>query len=153
MKKISLLLGLVSLLLLFGSCEKFADRWYFIRVENNSSYPIYYHAAYILPDTMLSVNKPDWLRRVAPGEMREFYDHEIGDPKFERMYNERLTLFILDESVVDTCDWRYIRENNMILRRYEFLIKELYADNGRNVFYPPDERMKDIKMYPPYGSK
>jgi hypothetical protein len=142
----------VMLLLLLTSCEKLVPMRQAIYVRNNSSQTIYYYAEYILPDTMLSVNKPRWLKEIAPGGIREFYDNEVNDKEFKRLDSgERITVFILDKNVVDTYEWEYIRENNMVLRRYEFLIKELYADNGRNVIYPPDERMKDIKMYPPYG--
>jgi hypothetical protein len=150
-RNIKIIFSTIILLLLLGSCEKLIPVYYTIRVRNNSNQAIYYYAEYILPDTMLSINKPRWLGKVNPGGKDEFYDNDVNDEKFKRMENERITLFVLDKNVVDTYEWEYIRENNMILRRYEFLIKELYADNGRNVFYPPDERMKDIRMYPPYG--
>ena len=149
MKK-NILLLLLGMFLLFGSCEKLIPTYYSIRVHNNSDQTIYYYAEYILPDTTLSINKPRWLYKVNPGKADEFYDSDVNDEKFKRMKNERITLFVLDKNVVDTYEWEYIRENNMILRRYEFLIKELYAGN---VFYPPDWRMENIKMYPPYGGE
>ena len=50
--------------------------------------------------------------------------------EFKRLRNERITLFVLDKSVVDTYEWEYIRENNMILKRYEFNWQELQEMGG-----------------------
>ena len=125
-------------MLLGGSCEKLIPHWYAIDVENRSSQTIYYYAAYILPDTLLPVNKPDWLKKVGTRQRRLFYDREVGDLKFKRLSNgERITLFILDEKVVNTCEWGYIRENNLILKRYEFNGDECNKMNAV-VTYPYD---------------
>jgi len=89
------------------------DKAYLIRVRNNSNQSVYYYTEYILPDTMLSVNKPHWLREVPSGQQREFYDTEVNDKKFKRLKSgERITLFILDKDIVETHKWEYIREND-----------------------------------------
>ncbi len=130
-----MLLFLFGTVLLLGSCEKLMNVKHLIYFENKSNQTIYYYAEYILPDTMLSVNKPHWLKKVAPGQIREFYDSEVNDKEFKRLRNERITLFVLDKSVVDTYEWEYIRENNMILKRYEFNWQEL-QEMGGSVIYP-----------------
>jgi hypothetical protein len=135
MKK-NILLFLFGMLLLLGSCEKLMPGRQAIYVRNNSSRTIYYYAEYILPDTMLSVNKPRWLKEVAPGGIREFYDSEVNDKEFKRLDSgERITVFILDKTTVNTYKWEYIRENNMILKRYEFNEEERKAMGGK-VIYP-----------------
>ena len=135
---IKVIFSAVILLLLFGGCEKLIPHRYSIRVQNYSDQTIYYYAAYILPDTLLPVNKPHWLKKVNPGQRREFSDKEVGDLKFKRLDNgERITLFILDEKVVNTCEWEFIRENYMILRRYEFNGDDYNKTDGR-ITYPYD---------------
>ena len=120
------------------------DKAYLIRVRNNSNQSVYYYTEYILPDTMLSVNKPHWLREVPSGQQREFYDTEVNDKKFKRLKSgERITLFILDKDIVETHKWEYIRENDMTLKRYEFNYQELIKMGGSIVYpYPSLGRLR-----------
>jgi len=135
MKKVCLLLGFV---LLLTACP--IDKGELIWVKNNSNQTIVVTAGYILPDTLLpekyrrlvtiSVNKSDYIE--------ESYVEGVG---FQRMKNgERLTLFVLSKDSVDNYSWEYIRENNVVLKRYEFNWAELemMGDGGKNrtVTYP-----------------
>ena len=126
MKKVLLLL---FIMLLTAGCdelmEKFVQIHYFIIFRNYSNQTVYFYAEYILPDTLPSTNRPRWIKEVASGKKKEFSDYDVNDREFKRMKNERLTLFVLDKRVVDTYDWEYIRENNMILKRYEFFSHEV----------------------------
>jgi len=122
-------------LLLTGCLEWFADKAYFIRIINNSSRTIYVCADYILPDTLLPVNKP-YLAEIKPKSKGNLHGFQFNDDAFKRLQNERLTIFILDKNDVDTFSWDYLRENNIVLKRYEGNGKELPHDNGLNIYYP-----------------
>ena len=45
--------------------------------------------------------------------------------------------------------WETVREDYIILQRYDLSIAELEKLNW-TIYYPPAEAMKDIYMYPPY---
>ena len=45
--------------------------------------------------------------------------------------------------------WETVREDYIILQRYDLSIAELEKLNW-TIYYPPTEAMKDFYMYPPY---
>lgn len=57
--------------------------------------------------------------------------------------------FFLDKDVVDNVPWETVREDYMILQRYDLSIADLEKLNW-TIYYQPTEAMKDIYMYPPY---
>jgi hypothetical protein len=65
---------------------------------------------------------------------------------------EYISIFIFDanfmEQNINNEDFM-IRES-MALQRYDLTLEDLNSLNW-TIFYPPNERMKDVKMYPPYG--
>ena len=65
---------------------------------------------------------------------------------------ETVFIFVLDEEVVATMPWNIIQKDYLILRRYDLTPEDLQLLDWE-VPYPPDERMKNMKMYPPYGSE
>ncbi|MDR1667431.1 MAG: hypothetical protein LBS03_07060 [Bacteroidales bacterium] len=137
MKK--LIIVIVNILLL-NSCEYFAETSYGIGIKNNSNQIIYAYADYILPDTVLSVERPKYLIEVPFGEKYStlIYDRYVNDPKFARLEaGERITVFILCKDSVDMLPWAHLRIHNIILKRYEFNDEELMAvGNGYDIYYP-----------------
>jgi hypothetical protein len=140
MKRMFLII--ISLFLLNTGCddliEKIVPIRYAIRVYNNSNIDIYYYSIYILPDTLLPTDKPKYLIEVPSDEMKEFYDFMVDDPKFTRLdAGDRISIFILSKAIVDTKDWKEIREKNMILERYEYNTEELMnIGYGYRIYYP-----------------
>jgi hypothetical protein len=140
MKKMFLII--ISLFLLNTGCndliEKIVPLKYIIHVYNNSNIDIYYYPTYILPDTLLPANKPQYLREVPSGGVKEFYDFMVDDPKFTRLdAGEQISIFILSKAIVDTHDWTEICKKNMILTRYEFNTEELKnIGYGYRIYYP-----------------
>jgi len=92
------------------------------------------YAIYILPDTALSVQKPDNLKTIPAGELKDIYDFEVGDNKFKRLKNERITIFVLSTDVVNSLPWDTIRDKYIVLKRYEITENDLVVDGA--VFYP-----------------
>jgi len=47
---------------------------------------------------------------------------------------------------------KYVPFDSVFLQRYDLTIRDLDILDW-TLSYPPDERMKNIKMYPPYGGE
>ena len=96
------------------------------------------------PDTAVSEVRVGFLFKKGKEETYS-YNYDYGNEP-----TETLCLFIFDADTFDIYDWKEIQDGYKILKRYDIS----YDDIKRLKFqisYPPDERMKDIKMYPPYG--
>lgn len=63
---------------------------------------------------------------------------------------DTLCLFIVDKAIVDTIPWKKIHDENIILKRYDIAITDFVRLNWE-ITYPPNEAMKNIKMFPAYG--
>jgi hypothetical protein len=122
-------------ILLLSSCEYFAEHRYSLRILNASNETLYCCAVYVLPDTLLPENRPDEFKILNPLYESELRDYEVRNRKFKRLQNERLSLFILSKDSVDLLSWSYIRKSNLILKRYEFDMRE-YSEMGGIIVYP-----------------
>ena len=60
-----------------------------------------------------------------------------------------MSVFIFDSEILENIEWKEIRDNYMILKRYDLSLEDLQKLDF-TLYYPPTEEMKDIKMYPPY---
>ena len=78
----------------------------------------------------------------------------ISRRKVDGKKYDTLKLFIFDYAKIMSLDIGVgpftIPCDSVLLQRYDLTIKDL-DKIGWTLTYPPDERMKDIKMYPPYG--
>jgi hypothetical protein len=134
MKKVVFLL--FCLTFLFIACPM--DREGGFDIKNKSNQIIVITAGYILPDTLLPEN-PKFLKTIPIGQSHIIYGSNVGDKYLQRMENgERITLFVLSKDSVDNHSWEYLRENNVILKRYEFNMEELknMGGGGYLVNYP-----------------
>jgi len=130
MKKIYLIFFVLTVLLM--GCPM--DIRYYIRIRNKSTQTIYVCADFVLPDTLLPIQKP-YLVEIESNKIGNIQGYNIDDPKFEKFSKEKLTIFILDKNAVDTCSWEYLRENNLVLKRYEGKTED-FSDNGVTINYP-----------------
>ena len=62
---------------------------------------------------------------------------------------DTIRVFVFDSEKYNETDWSTIRDQYLILLRYDFTKAELDA-LGWLIAYPPTPEMKDIKMWPPY---
>jgi len=148
MKKIKLILLLFTLLAL-TACPKVDYKHDFMFI-NNAGHDIYvylkvpYEGDFIYPDTTIAYVRCGALFK--------------SGASFAYTYNYRenemdtLILFIFDADVFNTYSWEEIRDEYKILQRYDIKFGSIKALEY-NISYPPDERMKNMKMYPPYRSE
>ena len=63
--------------------------------------------------------------------------------------NKVLSIYVFSQDEVQEIGWESIFKNNQFLVRYDLTKKDLNKLKGKLCF-PPDEKMKEVRMYPPY---
>lgn len=127
-----------------------------IRIRNNSSKTIYVAEGVWYPDTMsifgIAHGIPE-SHEISSGGVNEdvfwmfdFWEDAFGD--VNAIKSDTIIVFILDGKA-RTLPAKEIPQT--IIQRYDIGLKDLQRTNWL-LTYPPSESMKDIKMWPPYGS-
>ena len=155
MKKIPLITSFSLLLFILG-CEHKRYEYY---MYNNADYDIFFgygfeYATYIYPDTLFDILhnyrliKSHSLNVDYPGEPLE----EIISLTTPR---DTVSIFYFHADTINKYPWEIIRRDYKILRRYDLSPQDICTLKDHQgipeIPYPPDERMKNMKMYPPYG--
>ena len=65
-------------------------------------------------------------------------------------YTDTVFVYIFDAELIENTPWEVIARDYLVLKRYDLTLEDLNSLNW-NIPYPPDERMKNMKMWPPYG--
>jgi len=144
--KIFILL-LVSLTL--TACPK--ERSLGFMFSNNSDVDVYIYLGVIerefggslYPDTAISR-----LRVGIPFRSGQSFSYEYN----YELKDNILCLFIFDAKVFHTYSWEEIKEGYKILKRYDLSREDIRRLNHLIVF-PPDERMRNVKMFPPFNQE
>lgn len=149
MKKIFLF---SNLFLLFSQCGNDGLARY-IDFYNNSGNPVCFYMPWergiYYPDTVLPEKNPE------PYKFDERWSFNFGNPGmnenqlFATFPTDTLSVFFFDPDVLSTYEWEIIRREYKILVRYDFSHEDLKKLDWR-IDYPPTEKMKNMKMYPPY---
>jgi len=87
-----------------------------------------------------------------PNTVKEFLLYIPWEEAFEDVYGNNILFYVFDATVLETVPWEQVKKEYLVLQRYDLSLQNL-IDLNWTLSYPPDERMKDIKMYPPYGSE
>ena len=163
-KIVRLFLIIIFCVLLFQACPM-DHGTIFLSLENNSNDTL---AVYIAdgsltayPDTLLPNNHNDVrLGGVPKGNMTfDIYSYKSGGSQEKFVKKNTISIFILDcnnAMNVKGLNWDYIWQEMNYGKRFLWRYDLSFNDIERLNFllsYPPDERMKDMKMWPPYGSE
>jgi len=140
----------IAIIFIAAGCPYLVESVDLITIQNYSNDTIRYYASYIYPDTSMSNSKPR-LIRINPQNFG-FLDSKKDWEKVLTPPNDTVSIFFLSESVVNTYDWDEVRNKYLILKRYDLSLDDLKLLKW-TIHYPPTEEMKDMKMYPPYGSE
>jgi len=145
MKRLKIL-ALLFILWTFVAC----DYYHGFDFENNSTRDVYiylgiekYTGGLSYPDTAVSRVRVGTLFRQG-----ESFSYSYSTRKEDPWVNT-LSLYIFDADTFNMYDWEEIKDGYKILQRYDISPENLKALKYK-ISYPPDERMKNIKMYPPY---
>jgi len=150
-------------MLLFSGCRDLLPNYYDINYSNGTAHDIYYCALDhqgkemngIYPDTTITFNE----RWIATIKAHSYVITNIGISPVEDLFknspSDTLSVFYFHPDTVAKYSWEEIRQGYKILRRYDLSLEDIYTLYNKSgvpeIPYPPDERMKNMKMYPPYG--
>jgi hypothetical protein len=158
MKKVYSIISIAVLLCMASKCELVMDYDYPLYIQNNSDAHICFYIALggnggiMYPDTALFFNK-EILIDIKP---KTTYPNGRSSPIEELFYfiNDTLSIYFFNKDTLDTYSWEIIQYDYKILHRYDLSLEDIYTlteKKGPVIPYPPSEKMKDMKMYPPYG--
>lgn len=130
--------------------------------ENRSNISLYFQLGSglvynnICPDTLLP-DKP-FGHVINPFEQIVIINMDANEwQAYFKGGGDTTCIFIIERDTLSKYDWKDVRENYRILKRYDLSIKDLtILENSRGIpviVYPPYEIMKGMKMYPPYEQK
>ena len=111
-----------------------------LKILNNSNDTLFYYIEYraigdtLLPDfSIFPDEQAKELNTIEPLSTKE--DNDAFVKAFDRLENKVLMLFIFDKEVVDNVPWDTIREEYMVLKRYDLSLQDLEGNNW-TVAYP-----------------
>ena len=160
----SILFSMV-LLITCSSCERWLQKHYSLHIKNNSYFDTYcyFYLAWqggpdgvVYPDTLLYFDKSE-LVFIKNGDY--FRTSRSASPIIDwvaSLPKDTLSIFYFQADTINKYSWEEIRHDYKVLCRYDLSsedIRLLYDKYGiPEIPYPPTAAMKNMKMYPPYGS-
>jgi hypothetical protein len=133
---------------------------YDIKFTNNTETDVYVFIAYGLggyynmtyPDTTIYFSKVD--RRINfHSDIKEAF-WATPEEILDRISSDTLSVYYFHPDTLNVYTWEIIQRDYKILRRYDLSIEDIHKFLNKNnvpeIPYPPDDRMKNMKMYPPY---
>ena len=168
MKKLAYIFYCISLLSTIYSCTYDTDteyRHYHIQFKNNTETTIWIDRSRYYPDTAIALYtrdpRVDKNSAVSPLEnstsalwSRSFYESAFGIKIYENgdtVGFDTLIVFVFNDDTLARYGWQTVRENYLVHQRYDLSLDDLRRLNWQ-LYFPPKESMRDIKMWPPYGT-
>jgi hypothetical protein len=162
MKFVKYIFILCSILLLQGCPIK--PRYEVFLLENNSNNPLTVRAVFpvegelspmaLYPDTSIALGGIPITFTIKPNSTEPPYYMPMQMKKTRSEYVfakiDTLCVFIIHRDTSSKYNIYDLNRTYNILQRYDVSLENMEKLEWQLV-YPPDERMKDIKMYPPYN--
>ena len=156
-------------LILFGftcnRCSNWVEKHYPLQIANNSNIDIAYyfylawqggHDGVVYPDTLLSFNQSELVAIKSGKQYKTYFSHVPITDWISSLPRDTLSVFYFHTDTLAKYKWDEIKERYKVLRRYDLSIEDINIlhnkDGVPEIPYPPDERMKNMKMYPPYDN-
>lgn len=157
---IRLIITIVFISLFLHSCVM--DRVYYYNVKNNADYTITVSQLYkmqlqghehLYPDTTLPQEAEFYPWNTAnTGQYAMVWEQRQKlETIMERECVDTICVFVFKTEQVQHYDWDSIRSNYLILQRYDLSPADVDLLYDKLCF-PPSEAMKNIHMWPPYGT-
>lgn len=160
--KHSIVIGIAFCLTLSG-CESWMEEHLgrtIVDFQNNAEYEISVYSILIPPYSLHTIIYPDTnlpfaiprVVDVKAGDYQTIYDSRTNLEDFYKEYStDTISLFVFSTELMHTAGWDSIRNFYAVLQRYDISLNDF-----RSMFYhptfPPTEEMRNIKMWPPYGT-
>src|SRR5690606_31507629 len=82
---------------------------------------------------------------------KQYFDELRGKGGVEdiQYLGDTLSFVIFDIDTLEKYSWDIVKKNYMVLQRHDLSIYDLQKLDY-TLYYPPNEAMRNMKMYPPY---
>jgi hypothetical protein len=157
--KIYILTACMSFLFLALTCYRESDNCHVtINLRNDSNMRIYIKVEGFYPKTYIHFDVTGKeAHEVNPGDInnkglkaRSCYEDALRYNSYNSYFPaDTIMVFVYDAELVENTPWERVEREYLILKRYDLSLQDLQNLNWL-LTYPPDERMKNMKMYPPY---
>jgi hypothetical protein len=159
-------IGKILILFTFTSCCDENQVNYGLFITNNSIEVVgcYFYLVWeggnegiVYPDTTLVSLRTDEVIKIKAGQTYRGTRHSFPVTEWIlSLPSDTLSVFFFSQDALNVYPWAEIRQEYKILQRYDLSIEDILLLYNKysipEIPYPPDERMKDMKMYPPYGT-
>jgi len=148
-------------LILCGCFELLFPEVVCVRFDNDSDYKVCvwsmlvssddFPPRTIYPDTTLPCNLPPYMIELEPHKSR-VVDLAIGNmvEVYSSWNSDTISFYVIDADTIERCGWHTVQEKYNILQRYDIGVGD--STVLMCLSFPPSEKMKHIKMWPPYGT-
>lgn len=141
MKKFSLILILMMLL----SCEDLVEQTYKFNVKNETENELYFYIDDKYPDT--TITTVNVTNKIIPMSTFRLGLFKAQIEFFEEATNDTLSFYFISKETVSNFDWNEIRNEYLILKRYDVSFDDFQTIDFE-IVYPPTVEMENIRMYP-----
>ena len=114
--------------------------------------PCYYsNPSTVYPDTTLPTQLPLQMIEIEPNReyVYSYTRSTLGDI-YSEFNADTISYFVISTDTLEKYGWDSIRAGYRILQRYDYSIADYHP--GCAPTFPPTEEMRNIKMWPPYGT-
>jgi len=160
MKKIIKTISTILFVISLYRCGETHDILYIV---NNANHTIGFYLGLggwtSYPDTLLPKTDFPVAKNIKPDKRFSVAMDFEWEKILSGLPKDTMSVFIFHTDTLNKYTWNEVRDRYMILKRYDLSYDDLvrlhdkYKYGSPEIPYPPDERMKDMKMYPPYGSE
>jgi hypothetical protein len=109
----------------------------------------------LFPDTLLPATRTFEVIPVRPGGRFVLQNSINWERVISQLPKDTLSVFFFHTDTLNKYAWEEIRDRYMILRRYDLSLDDFRKLQNRfgipEIPFPPDERMRDMRMFPPFG--
>lgn len=154
MKAVKLISVVVFLTMVLSSNSCSDEDFTKLKVCNSFNKAIYVSFSTWYPDTTIINPSPYYNRnhdKIEVNSIQKEWLKSASEGLFISSKIDTLSLFVFDADLIESHYWDTIKANYSILCRYDLSLSDLKKLNWI-VPYPPTVEMKDMHMYPRYGS-
>ncbi len=144
------------------SCKRFET--YPTGFRNNADYgitvysilipPYDYSHCILFPDTSLPSQKPLQMVKIAPNDY--VVTNEVSCLNVAELYGtfhtDTISFFVFSTDTLEKYGWDSVQKAYNILQRYDIGVDDYKLLEPNYPTFPPTEKMRNIKMWPPYGT-
>ena len=120
------------------------DRQYSLFLKNNSDFSIIYLITEN-PDTSL-IDSISLKPVIQAGKSLDLWARDV---EVSKVVKDSLFIYLFHIDTLKNNSWADVQADYKILKRYDLSLEDLeYLDY--KLSYPPDAKMSEVKMYPPF---